>query len=53
MNFQLNDEIKKLKDKIEDLEEKNENLEKDNKRYKDMIEKSNDTDTITKFMVNN
>ena len=44
MNFQLNDEIRKLK-------EKNEDLEKDNKWYKDNIEKSNDTVTITKFMV--
>ena len=44
MNFQFYDKIKKLQDKIEDLE-------KDSKRYKDIIEKSNDKDTITKFMV--
>ena len=44
MNFQFYDKIKKLQDKIEDLE-------KDSKRYKDITEKSNDKDTITKFMV--
>jgi hypothetical protein len=49
--YEVYDEIKTLKCKIENIEKKNEDLEKDSKRYRDKIEKTDDKDAITKFMV--
>ncbi len=47
----MKDAVANLKSKIEGLETKNIGLKFDNERYKDNIEKSNDNDTIRKFVV--
>ncbi len=46
----MKDAVANLKSKIEGLET-NIGLKLDNERYKDNIEKSNDNDTIRKFVV--